>query len=117
MKKVKLIIGMSLLSFNVFSQGWVGNSTSNSLYSVNSSLGLTPVSVGIGTNAPTDQLHTTAGVRFQGITQNNSLSRILASDANGRLFWRDASTIITNPNNNFWSLIGNANTNPGTAVG
>jgi hypothetical protein len=117
MKKVKLIIVMTLLNFNVFSQGWVGNSTSNSLYSVNSSLGLTPDGIGIGTNAPTEQLHTTAGVRFQGITQNNSLTQILASDANGKLFWRDASTIIPSPNNNFWSLIGNANTNPGTGVG
>jgi hypothetical protein len=117
MKKAKLIFALTLLNCSVFAQGWVGNSTSNSLYSVNANLNLNPVSIGIGTNNPTEQLHTTLGVRFEGITQNNRLARILAQDNNGKLFWRDAATLITPPNNNFWSLVGNASTNPGTGVG
>jgi len=117
MKKVKLFLGVSFLSISVFSQGWVGNTSNNSLYPVNSSLGLSPLSIGIGTNAPTQQLHTTGGVRFQGVTQDNTISRVMGADANGNLFWRDASTMITPPNNNFWSLIGNAATNPGVGSG
>ncbi len=50
MKKVNLVIGILLLSLNVFSQGWIGNSATNSLNPVNASLGLTPMSIGIGTN-------------------------------------------------------------------
>jgi hypothetical protein len=95
----------------------VGNSANNSLYSVNSALGLNPLRIGVGTNAPTEQLHTTAGVRFQGITQNDSLTRILVQNNGGKLFWRDASTLITPPNNNFWSLTGNTSTIPGTGAG
>lgn len=117
MKQVNLIITLLFLSFSAFSQGWVGNSANNSIYPVNSSLGLSPLSVGIGTNAPTEQLHTTLGVRMEGITQNDALTRILTQDNNGKLFWRDAGTIVTPPNNNFWSLTGNAGTVPGTGTG
>lgn len=49
--------------------------------------------VGIGTTTATAQLHTTGTVRFQGLTTNNSLTNILAADANGNLSWRDASTL------------------------
>jgi hypothetical protein len=60
--------------------------------------------LGIGTITPTAQFHTTGTVRFQGIPQNNSLTRILASDNNGVLSWRDVSTFtgtsqwVTNTN-------------------
>lgn len=110
-------MGLLLLSFSAFSQGWVGNSANNSIYPVNTALGLTPLSVGVGTNAPTEQLHTTLGVRFEGIGQNDQLTRILAQDNTGKLFWRDAGTIVSPPNNNFWSLTGNAGTIPGTGPG
>jgi hypothetical protein len=49
--------------------------------------------LGIGTLVPTAQLHTTGTVKFQGITQNNALTRILAADATGNLAWRDISTM------------------------
>lgn len=57
-------------------QGWVADG-SNTLYTVNNSLTLNPVFVGIGTNAPSAQLHTTGSVKFVGITNNNSYSRVL----------------------------------------
>lgn len=115
MKKNILMAAIVMSSVTAFSQGWVGNSTSNSLFAVNSSLSLSPIAVGIGINNPTEQLHTTLGVRFQGIAQDNSLSRILAQDANGKLFWRDASTFGTT--GNFWRLNGNTTTIPGVGPG
>ncbi len=40
------------------------------------------------------------------------MTRILAQNNDGKLFWRNALTLIAPPNNNFWSLTGNAATNP-----
>ncbi len=94
---------------NTFSQGWIGNV--NNIYPVNSSLQLTPLNVGIGTNLATAQLHTTGSVRFAGITANNTYNNILVQDANGNLFYRDAST-ITSAASNEWHLTGNTGTNP-----
>jgi len=41
--------------------------------------------VGIGTESPTQQLHTTGGVRFQGLT-NGTVTDLVGIDANGVLF-------------------------------
>ena len=41
--------------------------------------------IGIGTPSPSEQLHTTAGVRFQGLTVSNQ-SMIISIDANGKLY-------------------------------
>lgn len=49
--------------------------------------------VGIGVLAPTEQLHTNQGVRFEGLTSNTSPTRILIQDATGKLFYRDLSTL------------------------
>jgi hypothetical protein len=48
--------------------------------------------IGIGTYTPSAQLHTTGSVRFAGLTNDNSLTRIVVSDANGNLFYKDASS-------------------------
>ncbi len=45
--------------------------------------------IGIGTTSPTEQFHTTKGVRFEGITSNESLSSFLVRDDAGKLFYRD----------------------------
>lgn len=63
--------------------------------------------VGIGTPNPTEQFHTTQGVRFEGLTQNDDEKRVLVQDATGKLYWRDAGT-IGGGGGNFWSLNGNA---------
>ncbi|OQP56691.1 hypothetical protein [Niastella populi] len=55
-------------------------------------LGTTSGNTGIGTSAPTAQLHTTSTVRFGGLTNNNSLSRVVVSDANGNLYYREDSS-------------------------
>jgi hypothetical protein len=47
--------------------------------------------VGIGTQTPTAQLHTTGSVRFGGLTNNNSLTRVIVSDVNGNLYYREDS--------------------------
>lgn len=108
----KLLLSNAFILFCGYaahSQGWVGDGT-NKLYPVNSGLGLTPVSIGIGTTSPTDQFHTTGSVRFQGLTQNDTTARILTQDANGKLFWRNAATFGSGPGS--WALTGNAGTNP-----
>ncbi|OQP56690.1 hypothetical protein A4R26_25700 [Niastella populi] len=45
--------------------------------------------VGIGTQTPTAQLHTTGSVRFGGLSNNNGLTRFIVSDANGNLYYRE----------------------------
>lgn len=116
MKRTSTLIPKLLLSpaFILFAslaasaQGWVGDSP-NKLYPVNNALGLTPLSIGIGTSAPTEQFHTTGSVRFQGLTQSDTTVRIITQDANGKLYWRSAGSISAGGG---WSLTGNAGTNP-----
>jgi hypothetical protein len=52
--------------------------------------------VGIGTFLPSAQLHTTGTVCFAGLTSDNTQTRILVSDTNGNLFYRDASSLAVN---------------------
>ena len=66
--------------------------------------------VGIGKYYPTAQLHTTETVRFEGLTNNNNLTRVLVQDNSGLLYWRDASTIGASTNYT-WNLTGNSGTN------
>jgi hypothetical protein len=47
---------------------------------------------GIGTLSPSAQLHTTGSVRFEGLTSDNTLSRIVVCDANGNLYYKDAAS-------------------------
>lgn len=49
--------------------------------------------VGIGTGSPTAQLHTTGSVRFAGLTQDNTQTLVLVSDANGNLYYRSAASL------------------------
>lgn len=49
--------------------------------------------VGIGVPSPTAQLHTSGALRFEGIGNNNTATRLLAVDNNGNVSWRDASTV------------------------
>lgn len=49
--------------------------------------------IGLGTITPSDQLHTTGGVRFQGLTAGGTPNNIVTIDANGRL-WRSPLTGI-----------------------
>jgi hypothetical protein len=52
--------------------------------------------VGVGTIDPTAKLHATGTVRFSDLTNDNSLARIVVSDANGNLYYRDASSLTLN---------------------
>jgi hypothetical protein len=71
---------------------------------------------GIGTLAPTDQLHTNLGVRFEGLTRLDTPSRVIVQDNNGRLYWRPLS-LFGGGNANSWNLLGNNNAvNPGVAA-
>jgi hypothetical protein len=52
--------------------------------------------VGVGTSAPSAQFHTTGTVRFAGLTNDNSQARVVVCDANGNLYYRDASSLALN---------------------
>jgi hypothetical protein len=66
--------------------------------------------VGIGTNNPTAQLHTTSTVRLQGIGTNTTDTKILTADAAGNVTTRSISSFPTNVDsttaNNGLTLIG-----------
>ena len=49
--------------------------------------------VGIGTSSPSAQLHTTGSVRFAGLTNDSTQTRIVVSDVNGNLSYRSASSL------------------------
>lgn len=98
-------LGCVMMSQTIFAQGWIGSGT-NTIYGVNSTLGLSPLNVGLGTSSPSAQFHTTGSVRFQGLTTSTE-SQVLVSDASGNLSLRDASTIGTT---DAWELDGNAAT-------
>ena len=53
-------------------------------------------SVGIGTTIPSAQLHTTGSVRFAGLTNDNTQTRVVVSDADGNLYYRNLNTWATN---------------------
>jgi hypothetical protein len=49
--------------------------------------------LGIGTNAPTTQFHTTGTVRFAGLTNDDTQMRVVVADADGNLYYRNLSTL------------------------
>jgi hypothetical protein len=49
--------------------------------------------VGIGVASPTAKLHTSGTVRLEGLTNDNAQTRVLVSDANGNITYRDASSL------------------------
>lgn len=108
-----MIIALSTASHYAMSQGWVANS-SNQIYTVNDTLNQNPVSVLIGTDSPTAQLHTTGSVRFANLLPSVSANQILATDATGNLFWRDAASFGTQ---NSWLLNGNGSTTAANFLG
>lgn len=52
-------------------------------------------SVGIGTSAPTAQLTTTGTVRFTGLTQDSTQTRVIVSDVNGNIYYRNISSFAS----------------------
>lgn len=112
--KISLLLLCSLIASGIcLAQGFIGNSP-NTLYPVNNLLQLNPIKLGIGTNLPTEQFHTTQGVRFEGLQNDNDQKRVLVQDLSGKLYWREASTIAPPLSDKFWSLGGNSSTIPGT---
>jgi hypothetical protein len=66
--------------------------------------------VGVGVTVPESQLHTNGTVRFAGLTNDNAKDRVVVSDANGNLSYRDASTLGGSATAG-WSLTGNNDAN------
>jgi hypothetical protein len=67
--------------------------------------------VAIGNVTPTAQLHTTGSVRFAGLTNDNTQTRVLVSDANGNLSYRDAATLGGGSSADVWVMDGNTVSN------
>jgi len=67
--------------------------------------------VAIGNVTPTAQLHTTGSVRFAGLTNDNTQTRVLVSDANGNLSYRDAATLGGGSTADVWVMDGNTVSN------
>lgn len=107
------VIIVLLLNIQLNAQGWVGNG-GNNLNAVNSSLANVPINIGIGTNAPTAQLHTTGSLRFANLGIANNINNVLVTDAAGNVFLRDAATIGTT---NAWLLNGNGGTTAANFLG
>jgi hypothetical protein len=65
---------------------------------------------------PTANFHTKGTLRFEGVNTNNTLTKILAMDANGNVSSRDANTLSGGGGNN-WSLTGNSGTTAANFLG
>ena len=50
-------------------------------------------SLGLGTSAPSAQLHTTGSVRFAGLSNNSTATRVMVSDINGNVYYKDAISL------------------------
>ncbi|MCA6362658.1 MAG: T9SS type A sorting domain-containing protein [Bacteroidetes bacterium] len=86
----------------LYAQGWLGQS-GNRLIAYNSTPSLTPLTVGIGVSSPTALFHTNGTLRFDGLGLNNTLTRVLVTDASGNVAYRDVSTLSSNS----WLITGN----------
>jgi len=63
--------------------------------------------INLGALNPTAILHVKGSVRFEGLANNNAVSKMLFVDDSGNLFWKTLAS------SNGWGLTGNAGTNPG----
>jgi hypothetical protein len=68
--------------------------------------------IGIGVSAPSARLHSNGTLRFDGLANNDALTRVLTTDASGNVSWRNASTL--GGSSGVWSLTGNSGTSPST---
>jgi hypothetical protein len=67
--------------------------------------------VGIGTTSPSARFHNIGTARFEGLSTNNSGSRLLVADASGNLALRDVSTLPSGGGTGSgWGLSGNTTT-------
>jgi trimeric autotransporter adhesin len=64
--------------------------------------------IGLSTTTPTETLDVNGTARIRLIAQDNTLTKLLTTDANGKIFWRDASSLLTLPyiNSSSKSLVG-----------
>ena len=84
----------------------------NRAYITPTGTGFLSTQLGIGTASPTAQLHTTGTVRFAGLTNDNTQARLLVSDTNGNILYRNVSTLPGASTG--WALAGNSAINAAT---
>src|SRR6478736_6673765 len=49
--------------------------------------------VGIGTTSPTELLAVNGTLRIRNLSQDNSQNRLLVSDTNGKIYWKDTPVV------------------------
>ncbi|MEQ1555149.1 MAG: hypothetical protein ABL929_13270, partial [Ferruginibacter sp.] len=77
-------------------KSFVNQSNSLVLGSINGINGaIESTNVGIGTTAPTAQLHTTGTVKFGGLSLNSTPTRVVVSDVDGNIAYKDASAFVS----------------------
>jgi hypothetical protein len=96
---------VNFISIDAFSQKFKKKKP-ETLWARNKKKNFNPIYVGIGTSAPTTQLHVVGSVRFENLANNNTVTRIVGMDNAGNLVWRDVNITIANA----WLLAGNAAT-------
>jgi hypothetical protein len=69
----------------------------------------------LGNTLGGNALITTAPVQFQNLINDNTVTRVLGTDINGNLKWRDASTLVSSFTG--WGLTGNAGTSVSNFLG
>lgn len=97
-------------NFGIYDYGGTGFTTGGYRFFLQGTTG----NIGIGTTAPSAQLHSTGSVRFQGLATNTTNTNILTADANGNLAYRSASSLIPAAG---WSLTGNTLASSSTFLG
>ncbi len=125
-KTLVLTILAGSLAHLASAQGWVGSSTTNSLYAVGpNGLALPGPRISVGTATPSAQLHTTGTVRFQGFSGLDSRLtfvdlagnlNVLANGLPGQVLTKNATgfewTTLPSAGGGGWLLGGNLGTNP-----
>jgi len=106
MKRILCSLLFLIFTRLVYAQGWI-YTDSSTIYPVNNSLNLGPIAVGIGTDKPSSQFHTTGSVRFQGLTEKTGQERMVVADINGVLYY-DKIPTGGGGNGSGWALNGNS---------
>ncbi|HVU55681.1 MAG TPA: hypothetical protein VHD83_11545 [Puia sp.] len=89
------------LRYETTPSGTTNENTSISFNTTSSNVRVNPMyingtNIGMGTVTPSAQLHTTGTVRFAGLTQDSTQTRVLVSDASGNLYYRSAASLAAN---------------------
>ena len=119
MKQKMLLFSLILFTYSTLSAQWTfGTGNDVILIDGNRYVGIGP---DFNINAATQTVDVNGNVRIRGLSlmtqQDNTLDRILVSDNNGNLYWRDASSIGQNDFPSFPASAGDSGSNTNSFFG